>query len=162
KHSFASDILAALRDIAGVATTAIHPFMMNTDAVVRAFGAVPSILSREDCDFVHTKVKIYPARIENPEEPRFVHVDLAYANDSLGMSCGHVPGFLKIKRGDHIELLPILRYDFTLEVKVPVGGEIELENIRKLLYTLRDVVKLPVRWVSFDGFQSRDSMQLLF
>jgi hypothetical protein len=162
RHSFESDMLAALRDIAGVATNAIHPFIMNTEAVARSFGVVQSIASREDADFIHSKIKLFPKRIENPAEPRFVHIDLSYRKDSAGISIGHVSGFKHVQRSEHTETLPIIRYDLILEVKVPPGGEIELENIRKLLYTLRDTLKMPIKWVSFDGFQSRDSMQILF
>lgn len=159
---FQTDMLASLRDIAGVATMALHPFMLNTEAVTSAFGVVPSIASREDCDFVTTKLQLYPKRIANPMEPRLAHVDLAYSKDSAGVSIGHVIGFKKVNRGDHIETLPIVRFDMILEVKVPRGGEIELENVRKLLYVLRDKMGLPIKWVSFDGFQSRDSMQILY
>src|ERR1700678_1794699 len=48
-----------------------------------------------------------------------------------------------------------------LEIKPPSNGEIQFENIRQLLYTLRDKMKLPIKWVTFDTFQSKDSMQLL-
>lgn len=162
KKQFETDMLAALRDIAGVATLALHPFMLNTEAVAACFGVVPSIASRDDVDFVTTKLKLYPKRIVNPMEPRLAHIDLAYSKDSAGVSIGHVVGFKKCNRGDHTEMLPIIRFDLVLEVKVPVGGEIELSNVRKLLYVLRDKMGLPIKWVSFDGFQSRDSMQILY
>lgn len=158
---FENDLLNALRDIAGVATMSLHPFMLDTDKVTACFGKVQSITSRDDADFVETKLQIFPKRITDPTFPRLVHIDLAYAKDSAGVSCGYVPGFKKMNRGDHIETLPVIRFDMVLEVQVPRGGEIEFENIRKLLYTLRDKVGLPIKWVTFDGFQSRDSMQML-
>jgi hypothetical protein len=123
---------------------------------------VPSIASREDCDFIDSKVALYPQRIVNPEEPRLCHIDLAYAKDSAGVSIGHVTEFRKIARGDHVEMLPVIRFDMVLEIKVPKGGEIEFENIRKLIYTIRDKLGIPLKWISFDGFQSVDSMQMLY
>ncbi|MEY9790963.1 hypothetical protein [Sinorhizobium fredii] len=51
RPTFEADLLPALRDVGGVSTQALHPFMMNTDAVAGCFGKVLSIASREDCDF---------------------------------------------------------------------------------------------------------------
>jgi hypothetical protein len=162
RRQFDNDLLPALRDIAGVATQSLHPFMLNTDAVSSCFGKVMSIASREDCDFKVSKLQLYPKRIMNPKEPRFVHIDLALSKDSAGVCIGHVPGFRNMNRGDYFETLPIIQFDMILEVRPPRGGEIEFENIRKLLYTLRGQLKLPLKWVSLDQYQSRDTMQILF
>ena len=161
RQTFENDLLPALRDVAGVATQALHPFMLNTDAVSACFGVVQSIASREDCDFKATRLQLYPKRIVHPEEPRFVHIDLALSKDSAGVSVGHVPGFVDVNRGDHVETLPIIQFDMILEVRPPRGGEIEFENIRRLIYTLRDRLRLPIKWVTFDQYQSRDSMQIM-
>ena len=161
RRTFDNDLLAALRDVAGVSTMALHPFMLNTEAVVKCFGTVQSIASREDCDFKSTRIELYPKRIMNPNEPRFAHLDLALTKDSAGVVIGHVPGFKHMNRGDYMETLPIVQLDMILEVKPPRGGEIEFENIRALLYALRDKLLLPIKWVSFDQYQSRDSMQIM-
>lgn len=161
QQTFSNDLLAALRDVAGVATQALHPFMAKTEAVAACFGVVQSIASRDDCDFGATKLQLFPKRVNKPHLPRFAHVDLAISKDSAGVAVGHVPGFMNINRGDFIETLPIIQYDLILEVKPPKGGEIEFENIRKLLYTLRDKVHVPIKWITFDDFQSKDSRQLL-
>lgn len=161
QQTFSNDLLAALRDVAGVATLALHPFMTKTEAVAACFGVVQSLGSRDDCDFAGTRLSLFPGRIVNPHLPRFAHADLAISKDSAGVAIGHVPGFIDMNRGDFVETLPIIQYDLILEVKPPRGGEIEFENIRKLLYTLRDKLFLPVKWVTFDDFQSKDSRQLL-
>ncbi|MCL4743861.1 MAG: hypothetical protein KJZ83_00450 [Burkholderiaceae bacterium] len=161
RQTFENDLLPALRDVAGVATQALHPFMLNTEAVTACFGKVQSIASRDDCDFKATKLQLYPKRIVNPNEPRFVHIDLAISKDSAGVSIGHVPNFVAVSRGDFIETMPVIQFDMILEIRPPRGGEIEFENIRKLIYTLRDTMNLPVKWVSFDSFQSKDSIQIM-
>ncbi|CAA2141501.1 hypothetical protein [Hyphomicrobium sp. ghe19] len=161
RKTFENDLLPALRDVAGVATQALHPFMLNSDAVADCFGKTLSILSREDCDFVKTKVLMYPKRVVNPFEWRFAHIDLALSKDSAGVSVGHVPGFVDVNRGDHVETLPIIQFDCILEVRPPQGDEIRFESIRQLIYDIRDKLMLPVRWVSFDQYQSRDSMQVM-
>ena len=160
RQRFEADILAALRDVAGVSTVALHPFIMDTQAVAEGFGTVESIGDAEVCDFVASKLIVHPERFLNPQEPRFVHVDLGVSSDSAGVAIGCVPAFKAIQRGDEVEMLPLIRYDLVLEVRPPRGGEVEFENIRRLLYMLRDL-GLNIRWVTFDSFQSVDSMQML-
>lgn len=160
KVRFENDILGALRDIAGVATLALHPFMVNAEAVAACFGKVPSILSRPECDFQDSKIEIYPKRFRNKAEPRFIHLDLAVTGDSCGFACGYVKGFTKIDRGDVKETLPIIEFDCLLEIRPPRGGEINFEKVRKLIYALRSG-GLNIKWVSLDTYQSTDSRQIL-
>jgi hypothetical protein len=113
------------------------------------------------CDFETSRPLIYVDYIERPEEPRFAHVDLGLTNDSAGVAVGWVSGFTKIKRGsEHWEVLPVIEMDLVLEVKPPRNGEIEFENIRRLFYRLREA-GMNLKWITFDTYQSRDSVQLL-
>ena len=154
------DILSAIRDIAGSATFALHPFIVNTEAVAKAFGVRQSVLSTQETDFV-ARPSIYPTRILRPDEPRMAHVDLGLTGDSAGVAVGWVEGFAKVPRSDNtFEMMPVINLDLILEVKPPRNGEIEFENIRKLFYKLREL-GMNLKWISFDTFQSADSMQLL-
>jgi hypothetical protein len=160
-HSqFESDIYNAVRDIAGMPTQAIHPFIGDAERVAGAFGMRESILSREDCDFVDTFVKIYPTKIERPKEPRFAHIDFGLTGDSAGVAIGYVEKFIEMQRGSWSETLPLIVFDAVLEVYPPKHGEIQFEKIRQLLYRLREL-GMSLNWVSNDSFQSRDNMQIL-
>lgn len=161
RKDFENKMLTSLRDIAGVATQALHPFISNTNAITACFGKVQSIASRPDCDFVASKIAIMPERIVHREEPRFAHIDLAISGDSAGVAIGHITEFVSISRGDYIETLPKIQMDMLLEVRPPKGGEIIFDKIRRILYLLRDELHVPLKYVSFDGFQSKDSMQIL-
>jgi len=77
KSEFEKDIMNALRDIAGVSTLAIHPFIMDTEALAECFGTHRSILSSNATDFENPKLVICPSLFVDKESPRFVHVDLA-------------------------------------------------------------------------------------
>lgn len=160
RPAFEADLLAALRDIAGVSTLALHPFMLDIDAVTECFGKTPSILSRTECDFVGMRVQIHPGRIVDPDEPRFAHIDLGLSGDSCGLAVGHVQNFADMHRGEEIETLPVVRMDCTLEIRPPKGGEIAFENVRRLLYKLRDL-GMNLKWVTLDSWQSVDTVQLL-
>ena len=161
RKDFEIDIMRALREIAGHSTLALHPFIMNVEAMSACFGKRKSILTSTVTDFEYPKLKFISSRFTNPEYPRWAHVDLSLTGDSTGIAIGHVPRFTKIKRGgDIVETLPVIAIDCTLEVRPPKGGEILFEKIRKLLYLLRDS-GLNIKWVTFDQYQSADSIQIL-
>jgi hypothetical protein len=161
RSEFTRDILSAIRDIAGSATFALHPFIVNTEAVAKAFGVRQSVLSTQETDFVAARPLLYPNRIVRPDEPRLAHVDLGLTGDSAGVAVGWVEGFANVPRSDNtFEMMPIINFDLILEVKPPQGGEIEFENIRKLFYKLREA-GMNLKWISFDTYQSADSIQLL-
>jgi hypothetical protein len=160
-ESFKTDILNALRDIAGVSTLAQHPFIMDNDAVSECFGTVKSVLTRDAVDFSDTQIGVMEEMFLAPLEPRFVHIDLSMTGDATGIACGFVDKFTKIKSGDdNYEKLPNIVFDFMLRVLPPKGHEINYQKIRDLLYLLRDR-GLNIKWVSCDSFQSTDMMQLL-
>ncbi len=160
RASFENDILAALRDIAGVSTLALHPFMMNTQAVAACFNVVASIASADECDFRSSRIQVFPKRFVNLHCPRFAHGDIGQTGDSFGLAIGHCPGFKAMPRGEEVEMLPVIQYDMILEIRPPKGAEIEFENPRRLLYKLRDL-GLPIKWVTLDSYQSTDTLQLL-
>ncbi len=160
KDEFERDILNALRDIAGVSTLATHPFLMNVEAVSSCFERHESILNTNTVDFDKFKLKATPKRIFKPHLPRFVHVDLAVTGDSAGVVMGCVTEFKDIDRGSDTETLPAVHIDFSLEVVPPRGGEIIFSRIRDLIYRLREI-GVNIKWVTFDSFNSRDSIQIL-
>lgn len=164
RKAFEDDILGSLRDIAGVSTLALEPFIIDVEKVSNCFGTVESVLSREDCDFKNTKVFIYPNRIKRKDQPRFVHIDLGLTNDCAGVACGYVAGFVNIIRGEMdeqvVETLPVICYDFILEVKPPPNGEISFYKIRDLIYKLGHA-GMTIKWVTLDSWQAVDTYQLL-
>jgi hypothetical protein len=173
KKSFKQDLPKALRDLAGVGTDALLPFITDKESLLACFNRTESILSLPACDFVHTTPKIELEFLRNPEEPRFVHVDLAATQDCAGVTIGHVEGFRRVHRGAHHlvrgadgteyeqqewEMLPVVVIDCILQVIPPPGGEIPFSAIRELLYRLK-AHGVPITWVTADKFQSRDFLQ---
>jgi hypothetical protein len=160
RDDFMRDIHESLREIGGISTLAAHPFFSNREAVAACLGRRRSIVSRTQVEFSRDKLAALPDRFEHPDLPRWVHVDLALTGDAAGIACGFVPGFIQVARGSASETLPRIAIDFTLRVVPPSNGEISFERIRQLIYKLTEL-GLAIRWVSFDGFQSADSIQQL-
>ena len=160
RKEFEQDIMNALRDIAGVSTLTIHPFIADIQIVSEAMGRSQTVFSRPDVDFKETQLKIFPDVVTGKEYPRFAHVDLGLTGDSAGVVIGHVPRFETMWRGEETERLPVVRIDGVLEVRPPRGGEIQFHKVRDIFYALQRL-GMPIRWVTFDSFQSVDSIQLL-
>lgn len=164
RPAFEREIYTALRDRAGLSTRASFPFFTSVESVAAAFGRTNSILSSSTINFSTEKLHIILKHIRNPSIPRWVHIDLGVTSDCAGVACGYVPGFAKIKSEDDdgivVETLPNICYDFLLRVVPPVNGEISFSKIRKLLYALMNA-GVNIQWVSFDSYESRDSIQIL-
>ena len=164
KRNFEVDIMDAIREIAGVSTLARHPYFVNNARVSEGFGTTKSILSRDRVNFDIEKLafrKEYFVDLGNTGlHSRYCHVDLAITGDSAGLAIGYVRDFAIVDRGETAEMMPNIVYDCLLEIVPPNNGEIEFSMIRELLYDLRSA-GLPIQWVSFDSYQSRDSLQVL-
>ena len=161
KTEFERDPINALREIAGVSTLARHPYILDTERVADAMQPEnKSVFDTEVTDFRGLPLRLYPKRIQRPEEPRWAHIDLSINKDSAGLTIGHVSRFLAVPRGDATEVWPEIVIDGTLEIRPPKGGEILYHKIREVLYKLKQL-GMNVKWVSFDSFQSVDSIQVL-
>lgn len=158
--SFDKDIHEALREIGGVSTLARHPYFVNTEAVAGAFGRVESCIDCTQVDLTKEMPQAYPALFQDPDEPHWCHIDLALTGDSVGICIGHVSGFETMERDTMVEVLPKIHIDFTLRVVPPRNDEIPFWKVRRILVGLRDL-GMNIKWVSFDSFQSRDSIQIL-
>jgi hypothetical protein len=160
-EDFRRDIITALRDVAGRSSLALHPFIVDREAIFRASRKDFICFQRESVDFVETQLSIVKSQIYKPELPRFFHCDLAITGDSAGFAIGTVIGFKAVSSVEGVkEMLPIIWIDALLQVRPPKGGEIKLGKVRDIIHALRRI-GMNVRWGTFDQFQSRDSMQLL-
>ncbi len=161
---FERDIMTALRDTAAVSILAMHPFIMNREAVEACFGGINGVLSRGVTDFNQERIAVYPKRFKSLEAPRAVHLDLATTGDCAGVSCGCIDKFVRVQRGETkdnvFEVLPNIRMDFLLEVKPPKGGEILFDNILSLILKLKEM-GLNIKWVTADSWQSTHILQRL-
>lgn len=103
----------------------------------------------------------------SPDQPRYVHVDLAATNDAAGLAMAYVAGFRKARirpdRSIEVETreVPIIVFELLVSLTAPIGGEIEFSNIREVIYRLRDEGGFFIASVTFDQWQSRDSRQIL-
>lgn len=96
----------------------------------------------------------------NDQRRRAAHVDMAYSGegDAVGIAMGHVKGLTEDDEGEE---QPIFKFDFLMRIKAPAGSEIFIPDIRKVIYYARDVLRFRLKKVTYDGFESQESIQQL-
>jgi len=160
KIEFEKDIINALREVAGVSTLAKSPYIVMTDKIGEGMRG-GNVFTAEFADFERYKLGISKGWA-NPDALRFAHVDLGVTSDNAGIAIGHVSGFKKIQRTEgHYEVMPEITIDGCLAVPPPPSGEINFEKVRDIFYIIRDQLEIPLKWITYDSFQSVDSLQLL-
>ena len=162
KKNFEMDIIGALRDIGGISLYATSPFFVRRDLVAKCFGKSKSIFKQDSVDLKTEMLDLQLENLVNPGEPRFVHIDLGLSVDSCGFCIGHVSKFVSPDDDDSLEMLPMIHIDGVLEIKPPKNDEINIASIREgIIYRLRNTHGVPIKYVSMDSFQSKDTLQIL-
>lgn len=146
-------------------------FIKNPDKAKRDFGAVPSLtLEAFDRDNQIIDREVNKER-ESPidkqgrfkdwfkcddEEPRYIHIDLGLKKDACGF-CMVSPNGIDDTGG---ESKMKVKVDLMLQIKPPEGGEVRFSNVRQIIYSLEQR-GFNIAKVTFDGWQSADSLQIL-
>lgn len=92
--------------------------------------------------------------------PRYIHVDLGISNDAGCVTCGTIWGWLRLES----TRIPIIKIDFYARLDPHVIGEIRIDSVREIIREFRSRKlgqPLDIRVITFDQYQSVDSMQIL-
>ena len=183
RNDFVSDLEGSLRDIAGIATATVSPFIHNTEAIRNCISK--NVIRPVDRDtwpadrmlevrwdrIIEKKKRVLPGggyeeiwvpKVD-PDSPRFVHIDPALVSDRAGVVIGHVAEYGEVyRRGSdgetYVEVAPFIYIDLVLGVDPPDSGEILLSYLRSIVYAFAEH-GFPITWVTMDGYQSADSIQ---
>ncbi len=151
----------ALRDLAGIPPAAGDPFISLTykidEAVERWNESHDNLGSPVTADSVRPLFEDWFKA--NNSLKRAIHIDTAYSSkgDALGMAMGHVEKVIEYDG----EMKPYIVFDFLLRIKAPPGNEILLQEVRRIVYDIRDDLGFKIACVSMDGFQSTETKQQL-
>lgn len=185
--SFELDLEKSIRDIAGIATVSVRPYIQRREKIKDAIqlGTKAGLrhpfstefydmskggtflwdmmvgMRQERAGFRMVESKVRP-RLD-PGADRHVHLDIGIRKDSLGFCLAHISGFKQVIRQTEdgrqfFENAPIYTVDCLLRVIPPQGGEIILAEARHLVYDLI-AHGYVITSVSFDSYQSTDSIQ---
>lgn len=185
KRQFEQNLEDSLRDVAGISTMAISPFIQRMEALeacirydkVHPF-AVQSWVANTPPVFhwnqlvKATQRQVRPGVIEesyqplrNPTAPRWIHIDLSKSRDSTGIAMAHIAKWVPVEHmmpdGKLItELAPYFVVDFVLDVVPPHGEQIFYGDIRKIIGDFQ-AHGFYIMGVSADTYQSVDMLQQL-
>lgn len=175
KKAFEDDINEALKEIAGisaVASSKLIPYPGRITSCIRTdkkspLGVETIYLSLTSDDTIMDYLEDLGRLKVDLGKPRFGHVDIALRGDSLGLVLVHESGQTTIQRTtidgriqEYVE--PVFDADILLRVRAETGSEIPLFKIREfILWMNRHIYSRKIQMMTFDGFQSADSMQLL-
>lgn len=91
---------------------------------------------------------------------RFIHVDLALKRDRAALCMVHSPGMRRVEVEQGVyEPLPVLKMDLIHYWEGQEGKEIDFSSIREMIKLLAK--KFPVAQVTFDRWNSADTIQIL-
>jgi hypothetical protein len=133
---------------------------LTTDDIHRAI--IPQIFSYTD-----RHGTIVPRL--HPGKPRFAHVDLGVSGDACGLAVVHigdeVEGNRRVDGQDSIQVvvesLPVIYVDLLLRILPGVRGEVDIATVRQIFYDLRDKCGVHFNKITYDQFQSKESLQTL-
>jgi len=187
RSRFEYDLDAAIRDLAGVPTYGSNLFLTRRDKLFECYDlATPrshpfttdtvllSIESKDETSIVDSFRKELCMRQFDkstgawtpkwyPGVDRAIHVDLSKNKDATGIAMGCIGDIKEVIRYDQDERPYRTRdysifIDFVLQIKAVRGSEIDFSKIRNFIFYLH-ALGFPVKFVSYDGWQSIDSLQ---
>jgi hypothetical protein len=160
KKDFENHPEKALRDLAGIPPTVEDAFMSLIDRIEACSQRWVQRYNRT------SPVKPNPSRIEfeswfkgGVPVRHHVHIDFAKSakGDALGMALGHIEEMVEIdgERKPHIVI------DALMRIKASAGTEIIFQDVRNIIYYLKDELGFRITSVTMDGYQSTDTYQQL-
>ena len=170
RAEFQNDPENALRDVVGVATESISPFFAQRGKIMEAVvegekeGLVPFVVRQ---NLVLSPRQQLPALIEDrlPDDrdvPRFIHIDLSVKKDRCGIAMCKYLGHKDVEGISGVrERLPMGAFEMLISLKPTESQEVEIAEIRRWVLQLYTVYGFNIQAITFDGFQSTESIQTL-
>ena len=185
KNDFVNNVEDSIRDIAGIETVSISPFIQQRDKIIPNIDinrshpfTTEAWVQTENGRFIWSKLAHQietrmGASVIKEWQPLFhsgsarhVHIDPSLNDDSTGFAVGCVTGYKMVSRRDpetqelFTERAPEIWVDFLLRISPPVGGEIDQAGLRSLIYQFQ-AKGFSISFVSADQFNSADTLQQL-
>jgi hypothetical protein len=183
--AFREDIIGAIRDVAGISTSATFNFFPRKKIVTDMFQSsevLPKFFRSEtitmpirspvkltelfDLDLACSVSMSRRTPYRHPFAPRYAHVDLARNKDAVGIVVLHPSEFI-VQKGDDVQGTHEMSVEKTLEVDLVLrittddsGEDIDFNKIEEFLIWMKRN-GFWMRRVTYDSWQSAGSIQAL-
>lgn len=104
--------------------------------------------------------KLLPSTLAPDRIPRAIHVDAAISNDRAGFAMSHVSGWIHRVIDKQVHKFPVVKTDLMCYWTPKPNDEVNLSEIRELITELKNH-GYNIQLVTYDGYQSADSIQIL-
>ena len=167
ESKFRYDADNELRLVCGITTGVISPFLARREMVAGAFSRGERLARWVDEDDVDLTERGMPEWLpenmpDDRESPRFLHVDLSISKDRCGVAVVKVAGMSHVvdpEAPDVTERAPHYVVEVAVSIKPSGTTQIDPGEIRSWLMELGTVHGFNISGVSYDGFQSGESIQ---
>lgn len=166
---FRRDPEGAQRDYMGIASEAIAPLIRKRQKIIDATSRGQNLSRLVEKDLVTLAVDGMPAFLPgnfpqgaDRDKARWVHVDMSRTGDRCGIAMVRLDGFQdKISEAEMIERLPRFSCELAVGIKPDPSHPIIIADVRSWIMQLAFDFGLYIHAVTFDGFDSRDTIQAL-
>lgn len=167
ESEFRRDPHSALRDICGISTSSISPFIQRRFKIYEAITAgeeegLASILIKDNVILGVDGMPVvkFNHYCTDPSKPRYVHVDLSKTGDRCGIAMLRYDGLTTTTRSNGaIESLPVATIEVACSIEPDSNNEIDFAEVRTWIKQLRDIYGYPIKAVTYDGIFSIESIQ---
>lgn len=157
----------SMRDVLGISNNALSPFIkmrhkisdcvedgkeyglesfLVRDHVILGEHGMPQVKSEHYC--------------MNPSRPRYVHIDLSRNGDRCGIAMVRFEGMREVARSNGVrELLPVGVVEMACTIAPDANNEIDVAEVRAFVKHLKDKYGYPIKSVTYDNVDSRESIQ---
>ncbi|MEG1121207.1 MAG: hypothetical protein RSE62_03290 [Citrobacter sp.] len=166
-EQFQADPHDALRDILGISNNSLSPFIKSRHKIYDCVElgkdiGLDSILVRDHVILgLHGMPQIKEdTYCQNPSRPRYVHIDLSRNGDRCGIAMVRFEGMVKCRRSNGVvELMPVGVVEMACSIEPDKQNEIDVAEVRAFVKHLKVRYGYPIKSVSYDGVDSRESIQ---
>jgi hypothetical protein len=157
----------SMRDVLGISNNALSPFIKTRHKIAECVEAgevygLESFLVRDhvilgEHGMPRIKADHYCV---NPSRPRYVHIDLSRNGDRCGIAMVRFEGMREVARQNGVkELLPVGVVEMACTITPDANNEIDVAEVRAFVRHLKDKYGYPIRAVTYDNVDSRESIQ---
>ena len=167
REDFEKDPVQALREIVGISVGSVNPFFRQQAKIMYCVtkGEEAGLQSFLLKDNVVLGMEGMPMPVRghycrNPSKPRYVHIDLSKNSDRCGIAMVRFDGLEWVTRnGGETEALPIASVEMAVSIEPDHGHEIDIAEVRAWVKMLRNRYGYPIKAVTYDGWNSQESIQ---
>lgn len=159
----------ALRDVCGISTVNLSPFITQREKIVEAVQRWREAGNEHPIKIANVVLAEHGMPIVDGDlldadvtTPRFIHIDLSRKKDRCGIAMVRVDEMVEVQIDDGVfERVPKFTVEIAVSIQPSQVAELDIAAVRNWAVALKTLHGVPVYMVTYDGFDSAESIQAL-